>query len=273
MDASRDDGAAPAGDGPPPIHTRRKISVLRIIIGVALPIAVCAVLVGPCTGLIPPWPAAVAVLVGVLVTAVLVAVRKPGFGIASAILALFVFLWLLRPAIDLRAATSNDRTYDSYFGVSSDDDAAGAVTFRNIAVATGTFTLDTWLTASLYHVKSGEIHDINGFTVGRSPNQIGAPHWVDMKITLALGDRITPQGRITQLGSAGQSRGGGGSHGTVNDVDPSATRFYPGRFTPGTKRIVYVEGDSGFRVDDTMTVERFAQENKGNHLVVEVELH
>jgi hypothetical protein len=246
---------------------------LRATLRYALPIALIAAIIGACSGLTPPWPVAIVLFVGLLATVSLIAAERPAVGATSAVAAILVSAWLLRPVVDIRAAESNDLIYERYFGIDSFDDNADEVTFKNIVIATGTFTLNTWMSASLCHVKSGETHELNAFTVGRSPNQIGAPHWVDMRITLALGDRNTPEGRVTQLGSAGHSRGGGRGGEMVNDVIPHATRTLPGRFTSGTKRIVYVEGDKGFTVDRTMTVDTFAQENKGNYLVIEVEMH
>ena len=41
----------------------------------------------------------------------------------------------------------------------------------------------------------------------------------------------------------------------------------------GTKRVIYVEGDSGFNLNSAMTAAEFAGQNKGNYLVVELELH
>ena len=269
MDPSSDHAAADTNDTSLPVPTRRGNKVFRAIVRFVLPIAFIALIIGACSGLVPPWPVVITLFFGLITTVSFIAAEKPAIGATSAVLAILVSGWLLRPIVDIRAATAKDRTYDRYFGIDSYDETVR----RNIAVATGSFTLDTWVSASLYHVKSGQVREINAFTVGRSRNQIGARHWVDMRITLALGDRQSQEGRITQLGSAGHSSGGGRGGELVNDVGPVAAKFLPGRFTSGTRRIVYVEGDSGFTVDATMTVERFAQENKGNYLVVEVELH
>ncbi|MBX3448608.1 MAG: hypothetical protein KF777_03560 [Planctomycetaceae bacterium] len=225
-----------------------------------------------CAGFIPPWPVIIALSVGIVATVAFVLAKKPAIGLAAAFFTVLVSGWLLREIVDVRASTATDRIYERYFGIDSYEEDV-VVSFRNIAVATGTFTLSTWLSASLYHIKGGDVQEINAFTVGRSPNQIGAPHWVDMEITLALGDRNTPKGRVTQLGSAGQSRGGGRGGGRTHDVVATATTFLPGRFTSGTKRIVYVEGDRGFNVSAAMTTAEFASQNKGNYLVVELELH
>ena len=264
---------APDTNGTSPLGRRPKTAVLRATFCYALPIAIMVALIGACSGLIPPWPVAIVILIGLFATVSLIATRRPAIGATSAVVAILVSAWLLRPVVDIRAAEPNDRIYERYFGIDPYDDTAGDVIVKNIVIATGTFTLDTWMSASLYHVKSGEIHELNAFTVGRSPNQLGAPHWVDMRITLALGDRHGPEGRTTQLGIAGQSRGGGRGRVRVNDVQSDATETLPGQLTSGTKRIVYVEGDKGFNVDHTMTVEHFAQENSGNYLVIEVELH
>lgn len=246
--------------------------VLRRTCRIVAPTALVSLMVGACAGFIPPWPVVIALSVGFVVTVAFLVAKKPAIGVAVAIVALVFCGWFLRSVVDVRAATATERTYERYFGIDSYEEDVVA-TFRNIAVVTGTFTLGTWMSASLYHVNRGDVQEINAFTVGRSPNQIGAPHWVDMKITLALGDRDTSEGRVTQLGSAGHSRGGGRGGEMTHNVVASATTFLPGRFTSGTKRIVYVEGDNGFNVSSDMTVEEFASQNKGNYLVVELELH
>lgn len=253
----------------PPLPTSQ---VLRTTCRIVAPTALVSLMIGACAGFIPPWPVIVALSVGFIATVAFVVAKKPAIGVAVAVVALVFCGWFLRSIVDVRAATTTDRTYERYFGIDSYEENV-VVTFRNIAVATGTFTLGTWMSASLYHVKGGDVQEINAFTVGRSPNQIGAPHWVDMKITLALGDRDTSAGHVTQLGSAGHSRGGGRGGEMAHDVVASATQFLPGRFTSGTKRIIYVEGDSGFNVNSAMTVAEFAGRNKGNYLVVELELH
>ena len=180
--------------------------VLRTTCRIVVPTVLVSLMIVACAGFIPPWPVVIALSVGFTATVALVVANKPAIGVAVALVALVFCGWFLRSIVDVRAATPTDRTYERYFGIDSYEEDV-VVTFRNIAVATGTFTLGTWMTASLYHVNGGDVQEINAFTVGRSPNQIGAPHWVDMKITLALGDRDTSVGRVTQLGSAGHSRG------------------------------------------------------------------
>ncbi len=223
--------------------------------------------------MIPPWPATIALFLGFIITVSLAAAQRPATATGIAVTAIIVAVWLLRPIVDVREPNYSDRVYDRYFGIDSHQTSPDDITYKNIAIATGIFTLDTWISAALYHIKSGNIREINAFTVGRSPNQIGAPYWVDMSITLALGDRQSPEGRITQLGSAGHSRGGGRNGGMPNDVHPHSTKTFPGRFAPGTKSIVYAEGDGGFVVDHRMSVKEFAKKNRGNYLVVEFEFH
>jgi hypothetical protein len=228
-----------------------------------------------CAGLNPPWLVATSLAIGVIVTVWSVITKRPGLGVAFAVATACVsgvVLHNVAGVISIRAADSNDKVYKRYFGIDSYEKDV-EVRFRNILVVTGTFSLNTWLSASLYHVKSGDIREINSFTVGRTPNAIGAPHWVDMKFTLALGDRIGPEGRMTQLGSAGQSRGGGSSSDILNDVVPISTITLPGRLSSGKRRIVYLAGDPGFKLDTSMSVQQFADENLGNYLVVELELN
>ena len=246
--------------------------VVRTTCWIVAPIALVSLMIGACAGFIPPWPVVISLSVGFTAAVAFVVAKKPAIGVAVALIALSFSGWFLRSVVDVRAATATDRIYERYFGIDSYEEDV-AVTYRNIAVATGTFTLGTWMSASLYHVNGGNVQEINAFTVGRSPNRIGAPHWVDMKLTLALGDRDTPAGRVTQLGAAGHSRGGGRGGEMTHDVVASSTESLPARFTSGTKRIVYVEGDNGFNVGSTMTLAEFARRNKGNYLVVELELH
>lgn len=253
----------------PPVPT---LHVLRRTCRIVVPTVLVSLVIGAGVGFIPPWPAAIALSVGSFATVAFFVAKKPAIGMAVVLVTLLSWGWLLRSVVDIRAATATDRTYQRYFGIDSQDEDV-VVTCRNIAVATGTFTLHTWISASLYHVSGGDVQEINGVTVSRSPNQIGAPYWVDMTLTLALGDHDTAAGRVTQLGTAGHSRGGGRGGDITNNVVVSETRFLPGRFTTGTKRIVYVEGDKGFSVNSTMTVAAFAGQNKGNYLVVELELH
>lgn len=183
-------------------------------------------------------------------------------------MAAVISIILLWPRVHIRAATAADTTYERYFGGPHDE-----FTARNIAVAEGTFTLGTWLTGQLYHVHNGTSQKLNGFSIGRSPNQIGAPHWVDMRITLALIQYESEHGVITQLGSAGQSRGGGGSSEIPTSVTPTHSQFTGGRLLSGQSRILYIEGDSRFQLSSDMTVEAFAQANNGSFYVVVVGLH
>lgn len=249
-----------------------KNSLVRATGRNSLSIVFVAAILAGLFGLNPPWPVTILFIVGTITVVWLVIAKRPMLGMVAVIVTILISAWPLRTAIEVRAAGSDDPISNRYFGIDTSD-KNNDVKIRNIAVVTGTFTLNTWLSASLYHVKSGEIQEINSFTVGRTPNAIGAPHWVDMKITLALGDRIVPEGRITELGSAGQSRGGGSNSEIINNVDPIQAMILPGRITSGTKRILYIEGDPGITVDQTTTVEHFAEENKGDYLVVEIELH
>jgi hypothetical protein len=273
MVSSSDNPASDSNGTTEPVAAPRKTSAFRTTTRVVVWVGLGVAIVGALFGLLPPWPVIVALLVGLISTVAFIASGRPRIGAACAAVAIFVSCWFLRSTVDIRAATADDRLYDRYFGFEFNEPAARDVKITNFFVATSTFTLDTWVSANLYHVKSGKIEDMNGFVVGRSPNQIGAPHWVDMKITFALSDLKTPQGRETRLGSAGHSRGGGHGYDAHNDAESRETKVLPGRFTSGARRIVYVEGNSGFRFDDSMTVEQFAQENSGNYLVVEVGLN
>ena len=185
--------------------------------------------------------------------------------IAVTAVGLLLGLWayFIRKELTIRAATPADPIAQRYFGFQSDD-----LRPRNIVVVSGTFTKSTWLSASLYLVQSGSIQEINAFTVGRSPNQIGSPPWQTLTIRLALGEQDTPNGRITNLGSAGHSRGGGRSSGLTHHLKAVASRVLPGLLSPGKERIIYVEGDRQANVTEDMSLADFAGKNGGSYLVV-----
>jgi hypothetical protein len=131
-------------------------------------------------------------------------------------------------AVLVRPANANDRVYEKYFGIWPKDN----MTIRNIVVAEGTFTKDTWLSVCLCAVKGGSVEVQNVFTVGRSPNRIGEPIWINMKITLALGEYQRPGGRRVVLGAAGQSRGsgqGGDDNGPLYSLVLRTKKTLPGR--------------------------------------------
>jgi len=248
------------------------LSVLRQTGRIGVPIAMIGLTIGVLTGFFPPWRVLVVILVVCPSTLAFVLAEKRAIGVAVGFVVLVLCGWLLRPVVDVRAAAATDRTYERYFGIDSYEDDV-VVTFRNIAVATGTFSQGTWMSSSLYHVKEGGVREINAFTVGRSSNRLGGYHWAEMKFTLALGDRDTASGRMTQLGAAGHAQGGGRSGELTHDVVVRESKFFPARFRSGKRRILYVEGDSGFDVGSAMSVAEFAGRNKGNYLVVELELH
>jgi hypothetical protein len=174
--------------------------------------------------------------------------------------------WIRKVAI-IRPATRDDPVRERYFGI--DDEEAQV---RNFAVVKGTFTKSTWLSSSLYAVQGDQVQEINGFTVGRSPNQIGAPPWQTMTITLALGSWDTRRGRIVQLGSVGHSRGSGASGEWPVKFSSTFSDTFSGSITPGREYIVYAEGDTKIDMGREMTLAEFARKNRGNYLVVTAQL-
>ncbi len=189
--------------------------------------------------------------------------------IGTAVVALVLGIWVgyIRKAVDVRKADASEQIYERYFGFEFEDMKA-----RNILVATGTFTKSTWLSGTLYLVQGGSASQVNGWTVGRSPNRIGDGIWEGMKITLALGEKNTPNGRVTNLGAAGHSRGGGSNSELPNTVNVTSSLALPGRVLPGASHIVYVEGDGEPVIDQAMSVNEFARKNAGNYLVVTLQL-
>ena len=271
MDGSDIGSTVANGTASTSVPRRRRETLLQKTVKWAVVAALIAAIVGLFSGL-PPWPFTIAVVLGGVVTVPLFAVGRGVVATICAITAIIAASWFSRPTVAIRAPDADDPVRERYFNIVSNENPSAQITYKNIAVARGTFTLGTRLTATLYYVKSGEVRSISDLTVGRSPNVIGEPYWVDMKVTLALGNWQVPEGRVTQLGSAGHRRGVGHAGEMVNDVQPHATQTLPGRLSAGTRRLVYVEGDDGFTVDRSMTVEDFAEVNEGNYLVVEAQV-
>lgn len=158
-----------------------------------------------------------------------------------------------------------------YFGFFEDQIELKA---RKIAEVTGSFSLDTKLSASLYVIRSGRLEEIEEIAVGRSSNQIGAPSCESLRIRLALGQARTDGGWIIRLGSYGQSHAGGGVDTlTTEPITATNFRLFPGKLSNGKKYLIYVEGDRPFGADRSMTVEEFAKTNRGNYLVVTGQLN
>jgi hypothetical protein len=189
--------------------------------------------------------------------------------VGVAVVAVILGIWCryLRRIVDVRPADASDRVRERYFGIDSPDMKA-----RNILVVTGCFTRSTWLSGRLYHVQAGRFTQLQGMTVGRSTNRLGEWIWQDMTITLALGDKVAPGGRLTCLGSVGQHRGGGSGGEVSHNVEPQVTVTLPGRISAGRDYIVYVEGDRTPVVDRNASLANFARENGGNYLVVTLQL-
>lgn len=240
----------------------------RAVFREALPIGLLCYLLCAFAGFLPPWTVCLTLLIGLTTAWAFYSVEREWVAFAICTIVLIASVIILWPRVSIRAATSADKTYERYFGGPQDN-----FTACNIAVASGTFTLGTWLTGELHHVHQGQIQELNAFSVGRSPNQIGAPHWVDMRITLALIRHETEHGMVTQLGSAGHSRGGGGSSEIPTSVKPLHSQFIGGQLLSGQSRILYIEGDSEFQVSSGMTVEEFAKANEGSFYVVVVGMH
>lgn len=182
--------------------------------------------------------------------------------------ALGAWRWANRPIV-IRPATASDRIYERYFGLLYSEEES----IRNIAVAEGSFSHSTWLSTALYVVEAGRVTPLGSSTVGRSPNQLGGLPWKNMKITLAIGERKTPQGTISELGTAGQSRGGGSGGGEfAHHVTPTHSQVFAGPISSTNDCVVYAEGDQPINLDTQMTVDEFLVKNVGSFLVVTARL-
>lgn len=170
--------------------------------------------------------------------------------------------------VTVREARPTDPLAERYFCFSDDDMQA-----RNVAVVSGPFSLETGVSACLFLVRSGRVEVVNSFVAGRSRNQFGSPDWKRLTIRLALGEKDTPAGRVTTLGSAGQSWGSGQMGKGTLDFRATVSQVLPGRLPSGREQLVYVEGDSEFVADRDLSIEEFATRNGGNYLVVMVRLN
>ena len=189
--------------------------------------------------------------------------------LAVLVAAVLLGFWIgcVRKIVAVRRVRNDDRVYERYFGIDRD-----ATEIRNIAVVEGTFTKGTWLSASLFLIRSGKTQDVAALTIGRTTSSIGSPIWREMKITLALGQWNTTAGQITQLGSAGQTRGYGSDSDLPVNIPASFTNAWTGSISPGREYIIYAEGDTAIQMEPSMTLEEFAQTNIGNYLVVTAQL-
>lgn len=184
--------------------------------------------------------------------------------LAVAVVAVALSIWssYVHKPLAVRGAEPSDPTYEQYFSF------AEGMKARNILVVEGSFTKGTWLSGSLYLVQRGKITRLNELTVGRSPNRPDDGIWENLTITLALGDKETPKGRVTNLGSRGQSRGTGSCGGIAHTVKVLKSRTMPGRINSTGEAITYIEGDADPIIDRDLTLEEFGQKNQGNFLVV-----
>ena len=189
---------------------------------------------------------------------------------AVAVVAVLLTIWvsLFRKVVNVRAATASDPVRERYFGFYAED-----AEIRNVVVLNGGFTKNTWLSASLSAVQSGKITEINGFTIGRSPNQIGGPIRETLTIYLAFGSWNSPNGRVTQLGSVGQSRGSGWGSELPISIPNKFNDSFVGPMTPGRTYLIYAEGDTDIQFDANLTIDGFAKKHSGNYFVVTAQLH
>jgi hypothetical protein len=111
--------------------------------------------------------------------------------------------------------------------------------------------------ATLYLVRKGTAARINSVDVTSSP-----------RVTFALGDLDTPDGRVTLLGCQGAMVGWENCGDHPHELQPTTHTLFTGRVGRGEARVVYVEGDQPPIVKSGMSIEDFARRNPGSYLVV-----
>lgn len=190
--------------------------------------------------------------------------------LAIAVAAILPALWvsLSRNVLNVRAATASDPVQEWYFALDAQD-----AHIRNVAVVRGAFTTNTRLSVSLFAVQSGTITEVSQFTLMRSPNQLFGRIRERLTIYLALGSWDSANGRITQLGSAGQSRAGGWRSELPISIPNKYCDSFRGSITPGRTYLIYAEGNTQIQLDAHLTIEEFSKRHSGDYLVVTARLH
>lgn len=216
--------------------------------------------------ILPPWRSCLVLAVGSATAVSLNARKRRRAACFAATFTGLLCLGSLYPFVSVRAATPEDEIYERYFGAPYDREFHA----RNFAVVSGDFTLKNWVVGRLYYVEEGSITKLNQFGVGRTPNQIPRAVWERRQITIALVDYATEQGRVTQLASAGQNRGGGSGGEIPTSVNVEYAEIVTGPLLAGWSRLLYVEGDSPIVLRRGETIESFAANHKGKFHVVEV---
>ncbi len=216
----------------------------------------------------PPWYVNLVAMLGATGVVVCHAFEfdRTAIGIAcvAAPVAINLCLW---PVVHVRSAVEADKVHSDYLGHRREN-----FTARNIAIVNGSFTLAMRFKADLYCVSDGRVQWINGFAAGRSWGRIPHYLWTDLHMTMALVKSPSKEGSITELGCWGYSSAHSASAEIATTVNPLHSRLAGGFLLSGQSRILYVEGDVPFQLRPDMTVESFAESNKGHFYVVCVKL-
>lgn len=88
-----------------------------------------------------------------------------------------------------------------------------------------------------------------------------------------MGEEQEGDGRLMQLGAAGQSSGAANLGSVLSHAKNEVRARYSGAPTTGMDYIAYIEGDPVVDVQPTMAIQDFASRNRGNYNVVVLRLH
>jgi hypothetical protein len=147
------------------------------------------------------------------------------------------------------------------------------VVVRNVVQATGRFLgTGPYLRATLYVVENGKVTKGSQVSAGESSARIGTFFGEHLSIVLAMGDVKTPIRLFTDIGCVGETRSGGASIPVPHHVKSQFHKGLPGWVPRFRERLVYVEGEQPINATASMTVEDFAKANRGNYLVVTMQL-
>jgi hypothetical protein len=198
--------------------------------------------------------------------------RQLLLGVTVVALLLSLYEWTM--TVEVGPVSPDARVADRYFGFIEPEMYYSPLTEkdlrpRNIARVSGRFFPNgSNLLATLYRVDDGSAAEMNSLTVGASSTEIGNWFGHQLRMTFALGDLDTPDGRVTSLGSVGHTAGGSSAGLCAHKVKSVAHVLVPGRVGRGEANVVYAEGDQPPIVESGMSIDDFARANPGSYLVV-----
>jgi len=186
--------------------------------------------------------------------------------LAIVVVSLLLGVWVtfFRKVANVRPPRGTDPAPERYFGI--DDDAEEV---RPIAVVRGEFTKHTLIQATLWSVQRGRLQEgLSVRSICGNSNQNGTARRETLTATFVLGSRNTPDGRVFQLGTAGQGKSAGYSSGPPVSIPSTFSGAFTGTIKAGPEYVIYAEGDMKIDLSRATTRTEFLRKNPGNYLIV-----